>query len=328
MFPIRRAYGRSRFVVKTLSVAFAACLSLVVPGVYVTAADAVTLVSVSGKVVDTNNHPVAGAPVGIYATEQAFTTTASDGTYTISNVPTSSSPYDVQLIVPCHRDQHTSVLVGGSVTGVNFTVPAAADKDSFGYACQGSANETYITADGNTGIFGDDVSLSVALPFPFKFYGVNYTTVNIGTNGLASFTQTATQSVNKPLPEPTDAPGAAIFPYWDDLDMTVAAGSGIFTQTIGTAPHRQFVIEWRNMIFYTDSNSSNPAVLDFEAVLGEDNKVTFNYILPYSTAETFRTHGTSATVGIQNANGTVALQRSFNQPYLISGQSIVFTAPK
>ena len=43
-----------------------------------------------------------------------------------------------------------------------------------------------------------------------------------------------------------------LFPYYDDLrtdETGVCADCGIFTQTLGTAPNRQFVIRWKTTYF-------------------------------------------------------------------------------
>ena len=61
-----------------------------------------------------------------------------------------------------------------------------------------------------------------------------------------------------------------LFPYYDDLvtDESVGpcTGCGIFTQTLGTAPNRQFVIRWKTNYF---NSSPGPAQAEFEVLLTE-----------------------------------------------------------
>ena len=56
---------------------------------------------------------------------------------------------------------------------------------------------------GNTlvALTGDDVSAAVALPFPFSFYGTNYATANVSSNGHLSFTAASTAYTNVGHPE-------------------------------------------------------------------------------------------------------------------------------
>ena len=61
-----------------------------------------------------------------------------------------------------------------------------------------------------------------------------------------------------------------LFPNYADLvtDTSVGAcpGCGIFTQTVGTAPNRQFIIRWKANYF---NSPPGPAQAEFEVVLTE-----------------------------------------------------------
>ena len=178
----------------------------------------------------------------------------------------------------------------------------------------------------NTGLLGDDVAATVPLPFGFKFYGTTYTSISIGSNGLANFTGDAANFYqNGPLPD-AELPNGAIYPFWDDLDMSTNASSAILTGTFGSAPNRQFVIQWRNMITREDHSNPFPSTFSFSAILSENGNITFTYDL-LSTAN-LRSRGSSATIGIENGSGNVYLQRSFNRPFADVGLPIRFAAPK
>jgi hypothetical protein len=101
---------------------------------------------------------------------------------------------------------------------------------------------TIRTGTTDVGNHCDDCTTAVALPFPVRFYGVTYTSANVGANGNLQFTAGQLSFGNSPLP--ATAFGPTIFPFWDDL-RTDLAGSGIFTSVTGTAPQRTFNIEWR-----------------------------------------------------------------------------------
>ena len=61
-----------------------------------------------------------------------------------------------------------------------------------------------------------------------------------------------------------------LFPYYADLVTDESVGPctdcGIFTQTLGTAPNRQFVIRWKANYF---NSPPGPAQAEFEVLLTE-----------------------------------------------------------
>jgi hypothetical protein len=65
----------------------------------------------------------------------------------------------------------------------------------------------------------------------------------VDSNGNAQFTSNMTMWVPTALPTQRAA-GLTIFPFWDDF-RTDVTGGGIFVKTLGAAPHRTFIIEWR-----------------------------------------------------------------------------------
>ncbi|HEY0699907.1 MAG TPA: PQQ-dependent sugar dehydrogenase [Micromonospora sp.] len=219
---------------------------------------------------------------------------------------------------------------GGAQTHV-LTAPATATTytatyagsggcaDTYGYSCQTLTAQPFLAADATVlPLTGDDAVTRVDLPFPVPFYGQTYDQAWIDVNGKLSFLDPgASWGVNTGLPDAA-APNAAVYPFWDDL--VVRSDSTIRTATMGTAPNRSFVVEWRNIGMY----GSSSARVTFEAVLAENGVVTFNYA-DLSTAG--RELGDSATVGIENANGTVALPYSYNLAALANGRAIVFTPP-
>ena len=74
----------------------------------------------------------------------------------------------------------------------------------------------------------------------------------------------------------------AIFPYQDDLRTDAQSGCssfpggtcGIFTSTTGTAPNRQFNVEWRAVHFADVTTTAN-----FSVVFYENNSSFFDVIL-------------------------------------------------
>jgi hypothetical protein len=151
-----------------------------------------------------------------------------------------------------------------------------------------------------------------------RFYGQTYTSAWVDVNGKLSFLDPGRSwGVNTPVPDAA-APNAAVYPFWDDL--VVRADSSVRTAVLGTAPDRRFVVEWRTIGLY----GSTSARITVEAILGERGDITVNYA---DLSSTGRELGDSATVGIENAAGTVALAYSVNTATLANGKAIVFTPP-
>ena len=92
----------------------------------------------------------------------------------------------------------------------------------------------------DSGIVGDDEYGSASLGFDFTFYGNTYSSIYISTNGYLDFGTAHTDWSNDDIPD-TFEPNNFIAPFWDDL---YDGGGTIYYQTIGSAPNRQFVVEY------------------------------------------------------------------------------------
>jgi Carboxypeptidase regulatory-like domain len=306
---LRRRVGKAAVVGAAFMLAF------FIPGLRV---EAQVVSTVSGRVTNANGDPVAGVRVGIFALERPLVQTNSNGNYTIANVPHADGAYDVNLLVPCRKDQSKRIVVNGNEV-VNFTIPAGNDTGS-GYSGTRSTN-TYIDATNVLPLTGDDQALAVVMPFSFPFMGSEFGTVYVSTNGTLNFLAANNAFQNTPVPTDT-APNDAIYPFWDDL--VVDATASVRTLTGGISPNRFFVIEWRDVTF---PEPDMPRRLDFEAVLFETGRIVLNYRDIATDASFLRERGLSATVGIEDFEGDGGIQRSFNQPSLDNGYAIEF-APK
>src|SRR5439155_9879623 len=141
----------------------------------------------------------------------------------------------------------------------------------------------------------DNANIGLTLPFTFNFYGTNFTTINVTTNGLMTFGTSNTSGLNDTLSaNPTQA---AIAPFWDDLIVANStATASVRTQTLGVAPNRQFVVQWDKVTFVSGGDSADP--ITFQAILNEaGNTVQFNYLDLLSDGAAGNDGG-SATAGI------------------------------
>ena len=255
--------------------------------------------SLSGTVHDNNGNPLANGTVTILGTPIPPATTDASGHYSFATVP--NGTYNVKAEAGrCNTPQTDSVTVTGTTTH-DFTLPQRSD--SFGYFCRVEA-ANYIEGDTPLALSGDDSFTSVSLPFSFSLYGTSYGSTNVCTNGYISFTGGNCIFTNSGIPS-TALPNGAIYPYWDDL--IIDGSSTMWTKTL-SGPNR-FVIEWRNARYFDDATRR----VDFEVVLYENGQILTQY---RNIADDARERGSSATLGLENADGTVAFQYSSNEAVL------------
>jgi hypothetical protein len=201
----------------------------------------------------------------------------------------------------------------------------AGGPDAFGYTWKDS-NEpggpafawTDVSAIGTPGPTGDDGELSVALPFSFDFYGVPYTSVTVGTNGVLSFTSADIDFNNTPLPTAA-VPNALIAPFWDDL-YPPAAGAQI--DTYNDVANNRFIVQWTSVPRYDDRNMPAPPTNTFQVVLEADGDILYQYLDMNAPALN------SATVGIENRGGTVGLQVVCNAAYVADNLAVSIVHPR
>ena len=138
---------------------------------------------------------------------------------------------------------------------------------------------------------GDDTYEYVSLPFSFNFYGNTYDGLYVSSNGYVSFGTGYSTYSNDCIPS-TDTPNNAIYAFWDDLKPDGGSNGNVYVKQIDSGT---FVIEWYQVKRYESDDYET-----FEIVLRDDNSITLQYQSVSSTG--------SATVGVENATGTLAKQ--------------------
>jgi hypothetical protein len=156
----------------------------------------------------------------------------------------------------------------------------------------------------------NDCVSPLIFPFPVQFYGESYQKAVASSNGNVQFVPETATSSSACLPNPEL--DTAIMLYQGDLD-TSGPGEGIFSATLGTAPNRTFVLEWRahypgrtgtanaELIFYEGSSS-------IEMVYGANSD-----------------EGANQVSGMQLGQGEQYSQYSCHQPVLTAGKKIIWT---
>ena len=154
-----------------------------------------------------------------------------------------------------------------------------------------------ISSSGTAITLGDDDSSNVPIGFTFNFYGQDYTTVNVSSNGYLKFTTGSTTLWENdcPIPDAT-GPDTAIYALWDDLDPS--SGGAIYYETRGVSPNQVFIVQYNQVPFSGDSISG---AVTFEVLLFESsNEIRIEYQDVEGSA---RKTGSLATQGIESQAG-------------------------
>jgi len=158
---------------------------------------------------------------------------------------------------------------------------------------------------------GDDANGG---PFPigftFKYYGNQFDTFRVCSNGWLSFSSTATSYSNVALPS-ASAPLNLLAPFWDDLNLGIAGSGDVYYQNVGG----NLVVMWDNVFHY----GTTTGAYTFEVIVTPSGQIYFQYLTLAGAVN-------SVTVGIQDATGTTGLGVVYNAAYLHDNLAIRFSA--
>ena len=193
--------------------------------------------------------------------------------------------------------------------------------DLYGYTCDSGTAFAYIDATIDTRLYSDDGVTTLALPFPFTFYGTTYTEIQASSNGNLQFGGGNPFFGNSCMDEaPVAGMGDMIAPFWDDLDLT--SFGYLEYDVVGEAPSRIFVLEWDDIPRYDDPGDR----VTFAVQLFEE---TQDILFLYADVTMLQgNNGSSATIGIQSEAQGLALQFGCNQPVVADASRVRFTVPE
>ena len=220
---------------------------------------------------------------------------------TVSTTNTYNSTWTGQDVAPGYAAEVTGGGGGGCADRV-----FADGFDGGPLPCPGGGGGGFIDISG-TGTplnEGDDQADAVQMPFSFNFYGTSSNNLCVDNNGLILFNTTNCPTAgfftNISLPAASlSAP--AIIPLWDDFDSETG---NVYVDTRGTAPNRQFIVEWYQRVHYSGNTDS----ATFEAIFNESGgTLQFEYADVEYTAVGNASGdpdvcdgGVCATIGLQN----------------------------
>jgi len=165
----------------------------------------------------------------------------------------------------------------------------------------------------------NDGSFYIPIGFSFDFYGYTYNYLYISTEGLISFNDIIWNHWHEPIPS-AETPNNFIAPFWDGLEIDDSGD--LMYQTVGTAPHRKLIIQYRNMAF----EASTILTGTFQVILYEgSNNIQMQYRSVANVAA-IRPRGATAVIGIENYTGTEGISCSYHAMGFVSnGKAALFT---
>ncbi len=200
-------------------------------------------------------------------------------------------------------------------------VLGAGGPDVYGYIWRDSDQEGGPNFDwqdiGNIGtpitnLNGDDQNSGpISLGFSFPFYGRDFDSVRVVTNGWLSFTNATTDLSNDPLPN-TGAPENLLAVFWDDLHFRSQNKASYY------ADGEKFIVQYTNVDRFS---SSTPSDLTFQVILYPSGQIVYQY-LTMTSAEL-----ASATIGIQNQDKNDGLTVVYNSAYMHDNLAVAFLPP-
>ncbi|MGN6519617.1 MAG: hypothetical protein ACTHK2_09370 [Dokdonella sp.] len=162
-----------------------------------------------------------------------------------------------------------------------------------------------------------NATAATPIGFPFTYYGITADTVAAGINGGVLFGVDAGYLPYSPTPLPATTLGPALLPWWDTFFQSPG---GVYAKTIGEAPARRFVVEWKDNVHFP----ATPDGATFELVLHEaDGSIDFLY-QDTSFGDAQYDHGLWATAGL-NSGALPARTFSRNAARLQDGLVVRFT---
>jgi hypothetical protein len=265
--------------------------------------------TLSGTVRKADGTPAAGAVVETRWGDQTTTADAA-GRYSLTGLETADHEIYAYAERRCGERAMAKVHLEGNGSADFVTAPM---KDKHGYACTIAPNTPFVPAETVLPVATDDYT-TLQLPFEFTFYGAKHTSLLLDPKGTIYFARPPEVHFN----------GCTSIPYENDVNNLVAPfgvplvwdeNSSVRTSTIGAAPNRQVVIEWRNVHLWT-----GPA-FSFEALLSEDGSITFNY--DGITAALADSEWGEGVVGIESPDGTYGLSVADHEQTMRDNEAVL-----
>jgi extracellular elastinolytic metalloproteinase len=224
--------------------------------------------------------------------------------YSASTTPITNIQFTLQI----HSNYSTSLNYN---TTSNFSIPIG------GYILETVGYNWINATTGSKVTLGDDQGTTINLGFNFSFYGNQYNSVMISSNGYLTFGTTGRTYTNVAIPNSLE-PNNMICTFWDDMNPSIA-GAAVYYLTSGSAPNRKFTTAWVNVPPYGVTGTGT-----FEVTLYETSGDIICQYQDVAFQNYAHDSGNSATIGIENSDGTMGLQYSYNTSLVWDGLALRF----
>jgi len=157
---------------------------------------------------------------------------------------------------------------------------------------------------------------------PFNFYGVDYYGLQFTADGLAGWPD-AVSAVNTPIPDPTD-PNNIMALFWDDFIVQYDLANNYGVSLVGDGASFA-TIEYDDVQLKADTSKT----LDMEVgyfLQPDDAPGMYEIVFAYDNITPGLFAAASGTIGVENVDGTVGTQFSYNDTALTiaDGSAICF----
>ncbi|MET0232711.1 MAG: hypothetical protein ABW186_17405, partial [Rhodanobacteraceae bacterium] len=238
-------------------------------------------------------------------------------------------------IAPGESHRYVRTIVATTDTSRTATWTGYANLASYAFDDTVAPDFIDISATGSDIGFavGDNLDNEFAeftAPWPIRFYGRTSTALCISNDGIVVFDDAECIS---PSPGSNPDPGYSfnqdlpttfgvnvptfLAPMWGNL----GDGPGhVYTQTLGTAPNRQFVVQWNDLASYAIATTT----ATFEIVFNEAND-TLRYEYLTTAFGNEADNGAWSTVGLQGDPNGLFTKYSYYEPSLRPDSAIEWT---
>lgn len=215
--------------------------------------------------------------------------------------------------------------------------------DEYGYFCYDDTDTDYSEApsyswieidpsyggSGTNLYLDDDETISMSLPFTFRYYGQDFTDVGVCSNGWVALggAEPWHHIFRNWIIPGALGPDAMVAGFWDDLDPQV---SGRVLYKHDSANHRA-IFEWSRVRNAYDTRSQTFEIILYDQAHNPTATGDGEIVMQYQTVWNTDTDENYSTVGIESPEQTDGVLYTFSNIYpdeaavLVNGRAIKFT---
>lgn len=184
--------------------------------------------------------------------------------------------------------------------------------------------------DAQVNLIMDDGSYTVNLPFTFRYYGVDYNSMTICSNGWVSFVTTWMADFNNNYIPAALGPYAMVAPYWDDLKgmKTGQDSLGSYFNDMRIVnwydqANNRYIVEWNDAYNqFTIELMQNASLEKFQLILYPNDGSDGDIVVQYHTVDNPGIGRNYCTVGVENHLQNDGLTYTFSNQYPVTARPL------